>query len=50
MRLSLTTILLLRRACLGLIAALEAAALEAYGWTPDRRRAHAIDNRGTIET
>jgi hypothetical protein len=49
MRLSLQTILLLRRACLALICALEAAALEGYGWTPRSRHAHTIDNRGTID-
>lgn len=33
MRLNLATILMLRRAALAFVAALEAAALE-YGWTP----------------
>ena len=49
MRLSLTTLLLLRRAALAFVAALEAAALEAYGWTP-RATPHRIDNGVSIET
>lgn len=39
MKLSLTTLLMLRRAALALVAAIEEAAREAYGWTPQRVRA-----------
>lgn len=48
MRLSLTTLLLLRQAALALVAACEAAALEAYGWTPRGKR-QPIDERARIE-
>jgi hypothetical protein len=43
MRLSLQTILLLRRAALAFVAALEAAALEGYGWTPRGHSKHEVD-------
>jgi hypothetical protein len=50
MRLSLATLLLLRQAALALVAALEAAALEGYGWTPRvRRHERAIDKGATLE-
>lgn len=49
MRLSLQTILLLRQAALALVAALEAAALEGYGWTPRAKRQQQVDNRATLE-
>ena len=43
MRLSLQTLLLLRRACLALVAAIEAAALEGYGWTPQHHSKREVD-------
>jgi hypothetical protein len=48
MRLSLTTLLLLRQAALALVAAIEAAALEGYGWTPRRTR-QKVDIGATLE-
>ena len=48
MRLSLTTLLLLRGAALAFIAAIEQAALEGYGWTPRGRR-HKIDSSATLD-
>jgi hypothetical protein len=49
MRLSLQTLLLLRQAALALVSALEAAALEAYGWTPRAARRQEIDNTVMID-
>ena len=49
MRISLNTLLLLRRAALALVAAIDAAALEAYGWTPRGQRMQQIDNGGRLE-
>lgn len=50
MRLSLKTLLLLRQAALALVAAIESAALEGYGWTPRRRAAvQTIDDYATLE-
>ena len=46
MKISLQTLLLLRQAALALVAALETAALEAYGWTP---RGRAIDRDDTVK-
>lgn len=43
MRLSLNTLLLLRRACFALIVAIEAAALEGYGWTPRGQSKREVD-------
>ena len=47
MSLSLPTLLLLRRALLGLLAALDAALLEGYGWTP-RGSTQTVDPRDSI--
>ncbi len=49
MRLSLQTLLLLRRAALAFIAALEAAALEGYGWTPRGHSRQQIDEYVTLD-
>jgi hypothetical protein len=48
-RLSLSTLILLRQACLALVAAIEAAALEGYGWTPRGRGKREIDNSIILE-
>ena len=45
--LSLPTLLMLRRALLGLLAALDAALLEGYGWTP-RGSKQVLDPRDRI--
>lgn len=42
MKLSLTTLLLLRQAALALVAAIEKAALEEYNWTP-RHKGEAVE-------
>lgn len=49
MRLSLQTILLLRRACLALIVALEAAALEGYGWAPRGHSRRIVDESAILD-
>lgn len=49
MRLSLNTLLILRRAALALIAAIDAAALEGYGWTPRGHNKQTIDRSATLE-
>jgi hypothetical protein len=49
MHLSLPTLLLLRQAALALVAAIECAALEGYGWAP-RRKGRDIDECAIIQT
>lgn len=49
MRLSLNTLLLLRRAALALVEAIETAALEGYGWTPHKRSRQQIDNNAILD-
>lgn len=49
MHLSLNTLLLLRRAALALVAAIETAALEGYGWIPGARAQRGIDGYDRIE-
>jgi len=49
MRLSLNTLLLLRQAALALVAAIEAAALEGYGWTPRSRSRREIDKSAILD-
>ena len=47
MSLSLPTLLMLRRALLAVLAAVDAALLEGYGWTP-RGSTQGVDPRDRI--
>jgi hypothetical protein len=49
MRFSQNTLIRLRQAALALVAAIEAALLEGYGWTPRGHSKQAIDNRDRLD-